>query len=195
MRHVKVHLENIPGSPYSSSAMHDTPFLDRESHEDWDKRTWREHCTINRDGQVCIPAMAFKLNLDSAAFKLGMKVPNRRGAMYKGFFTSGIICDHDVPIANGSALTKDSADCRLISAHANGRRGSGSRVPRRFPEFPVWHGIAEFTILDDIITAEVFEQHVKAGGIIVGVGRFRPENGGTNGRFRATKFEWEHFEL
>ena len=175
--------------------MHDTPFLDRESHEDWDKRTWREHCTVNRDGQVCIPAMAFKLNLDSAAFKLGMKVPNRRGAMFKGFFVSGIICDHDVPIANGSAHTKESAECRLISAHANGRRGSGSRVPRRFPEFPVWHGIAEFTILDDIITAEVFEQHVKAGGIIVGVGRFRPENGGTNGRFSIKQLQWADARL
>jgi hypothetical protein len=25
----------------------------------------------------------------------------------------------------------------------------------------------------------------------VGVGRFRPENGGLNGRFRATHFDWQ----
>jgi hypothetical protein len=27
--------------------------------------------------------------------------------------------------------------------------------------------------------------------MIVGIGRFRPENGGTNGRFRVVKIEWE----
>lgn len=195
MRHVKVHIENIPGSPYSQSAKHETPFLDRESHDDFDQRTWREKCTTNKEGQVCIPAMALKQAIDTCAFKLGVKVPGRRGSTYKTFFASGFFCDHDVPIANGKALTKDDADCKLISANATGQRGSGSRVPRRFPEFQQWHGVAEFTIVDDLITPEVFEHHAKSAGIIVGIGRFRPENGGTNGRFRVTKLEWQDMAL
>jgi hypothetical protein len=195
MRHVKVYLESIPGSNYSQSAKHQTPFLDRESHDDYDVRTWREKCTTNQQGIVCVPAMAFKQSIDTCAFKLGVKVPARRGATFKSFFASGFFCDHDVPIANGKPLTKDDADCKLISANADGKRGSGTRVPRRFPEFPVWNGEAEFTIVDDVITPDIFEQHVKSAGIIVGIGRFRPENGGTNGRFRVKKFEWQDMSL
>lgn len=195
MRQVKVHLESIPGSPYSQSAKPQIAFLDRESHDDYEQRTWRDKCTVNKDGQVCIPAMALKQSIDTCAYKLGMKVPNRRGATYKSFFASGFFCDRDVPISNGKPLTKESAEGKTISANADGRRGSGTRVPRRFPEFPVWRGIAEFTIVDDLITQDIFEQHVKSAGIIVGIGRFRPENGGTNGRFRATQFEWSNLQL
>jgi hypothetical protein len=195
MRKCKVSLENIPGSPYSQSAQHDTPKLDRETHEDHDARTWRDKCTVNASGQVCIPAMALKQCVDTAAYKLGVKVPGRRGAMFKSFFASGFICDGDVPIQNGKAITKKDAELVKIQAHANGKRGSGSRVPRRFPQFPKWSGVAEFTIIDDIITPEIFELHLKASGMVVGLGRFRPENGGTNGRFRVTKVEWEEFQL
>src|SRR5215831_4494503 len=151
MRHVKVYFENIPGSPYSQSAKHDTPFLDRESHDDYDTRTWRNKCTVNKEGQVCIPAMALKQAIDTAAYKLGEKVQGRRGATFKNFFASGFFCDGDVPIANGKPLTPADAECKLISANSDGIRGSGKRVPRRFPEFPKYQGIAEFTIIDDVI--------------------------------------------
>jgi hypothetical protein len=195
MRHVKVSIENIPGSPYSQSAKHDTPFLDREGHDDYDIRTWRNKCTINKEGQVAIPAMAFKQALDTAAYKLGEKVPGRRGATYKSFFASGFFCDHDVPIANGKALTPKDAELKTINANASGERNSGKRVQRRFPEFSKWNAIAEFTIVDDVITQDIFERHVKAAGIVVGIGRFRPEKGGTNGRFRVTKLEWSELQI
>jgi len=195
MRRCKVHIESIPGSPYSQSAKHETPFLDRESHDDYDARTWRSKCTTNKEGQVCIPAMALKQCIDTTAYKLGEKVPNRRGATFKSFFASGFFCDGDVPISNGKALTPKDAECKLISANSDGVRGSGKRVPRRFPEFPKYHGVAAFTIIDDVITKEIFERHLKSGGLIVGIGRFRPENGGTNGRFRVTKIEWEELQL
>jgi hypothetical protein len=195
MRNCKVYLEGLPGSPYSQSAQHGKDMLDRETHDDYDVRTWRDKCTVNETGQVCIPAMGLKQCVDTAAFKLGMKVPNRRGATYKNFFASGFFCEGDVPIANGKALTKADALMVIINANADGRRGSGTRVKRRFPNFSKWTGVAEFTITDDIITKEIFEDHVKSAGMIVGIGRFRPENGGTNGRFRATKFEWRELNL
>jgi hypothetical protein len=195
MRNCKVYLEGLPGSPYSQSAQHGTDMLDRETHDDYDLRTWRDKCTVNETGQVCIPAMGLKQCIDTAAFKLGMKVPNRRGATYKNFFASGFFCEGDVPIANGKALTKADALMVIINANADGRRGSGTRVKRRFPNFSKWAGVAEFTITDDIITKEIFEDHVKSAGMIVGIGRFRPENGGTNGRFRAAKFEWRELNL
>ncbi|HEY2616133.1 MAG TPA: hypothetical protein VGI78_02235 [Acetobacteraceae bacterium] len=190
MKICKVSLEGIPGSPYSQSAQHDDDKLDRESHDDYDARTWRSKCTTNADGQVCIPAMALKQCLDVGAQKLGEKVQGRRGATFRGFFTSGFFCNGDVPISNGKPITPKDAEMVAINANADGVRGSGKRVKRRFPVFPKWHGIAEFTIVDDIITVEVFEHHVRSAGMIVGIGRYRPANGGSNGRFRITKFEW-----
>jgi hypothetical protein len=82
-----------------------------------------------------------------------------------------------------------------IPSNPKGQRGGSGRVPRRFPIFDKWAGVAEFTILDPIVTEKVFEDHVKAAGLIVGISRFRPENGGSNGRFRATRFEWEDFQI
>jgi hypothetical protein len=46
-------------------------------------------------------------------------------------------------------------------------------------------------IMDDTITKEVFEEVFYAAGSGIGIGRFRPEKGGTNGRFRAVKFDWQ----
>lgn len=197
MRKCRVHFENFPGSPYSQSAQHGLPMLDRESHDDYDERTWRSKCTVNAKGEICVPAMGFKQLIDNIAQKLGEKIPGRRGATYKSFFASGTFVNGDAPISNGTGkpLTPEDAVKRKISAHSTGNRKDGSRVPRRFPEFPNYHGIVEYTIIDDIITQEVFERHIRAGGMLIGIGRFRPENSGTNGRFRVTKIEWENLNL
>jgi hypothetical protein len=195
MKICRAYIEGLPGSPYSQSAMHEAEMHDRESHDDYDARTWREKCTTTADGQVAIPAMGLKQCVDLAAQKLGEKVPGRRGATYKSFFTSGVICNADVPIANGKPLTPEDAQMVAIWANSDGVRGSGKRVKRRFPSFDVWHGAAEFTIVDDIITTDVFERTLKSGGLVVGIGRYRPGNGGTNGRYRVTKFEWQDVTL
>lgn len=195
MRLCKMHFENIPGSPYSQSKMHDVPMLDRESHDDYDIRTWRDHCTTNAGSQICVPSMACKQCIDTGAYKLGHKVPDRRGAVYHNFFASGYYCNADVPLANGKPWLKDDVEMICINANADGKRGSGKRVKRRYPMIPEYQGIAEFTILDDIITRDEFEVTARAAGIIVGIGRYRAEKGGTNGRFRITRFEWEDIQF
>lgn len=188
MRTVKIYLENLPGSPYSQSARHEQPKLDRESHEDYEARTWRQKCTINRDGQVAIPLMGLKKAIDTAAFKLAVKVPGRKTS-FKNFFVSGYVVDHDIPLSNGKPLTPDDAECVTIFSDVSGKPG-GTRVARKFPVFHKWAGTAEVTIIDDVITEQIFEHHVASAGMIVGIGRFRPENGGGNGRFRVVKYEW-----
>jgi len=195
MKKCTVHIVGL--SPYSQSRKTDhVPMKDRESHDDYDKRVWRDKCTTTADGVVAIPAMGFKQALDSVAYKLGEKVPNRRGATYKNFFASGVLCEADAPIhANGKMLKPGDAHPVTISANADGVRGSGKRVPRTFPSFSTWEAEPQFIITDDIISQSVFEQHIKSCGMIVGVGRFRPEKGGLNGRFRVTKIEWEDIVL
>ena len=78
-------------SPYSQSRAHETEKLNRETPDEFEKRTWREKCHVNSAGHITIPAMAFKQSLDKAASMLGMKVPGKRAATYTKFFLSGVM--------------------------------------------------------------------------------------------------------
>ena len=43
----------------------------------------------------------------------------------------------------------------------------------------------------NITTAQdVFSYHLKQAGMFIGVGTFRPRNGGYFGRFEVSKFDW-----
>jgi len=195
MKRVTIFIEGI--APYSASrGTDDNPRADRETHEDYDQRIWREKANVTPEGKVCIPAMAFKQAMDTTAYKLGEKVPNRRGATFKNFFVSGLICEADAVLhVNGKILTRADAEPVTISANSDGVRGSGKRVPRTFPVFRKWECEVVMIVTDDILTQAIIEQHARAAGIVAGVGRFRPEKGGPNGRFRVKKFAWEDFKL
>ena len=173
-------------APYSQSRMHDAPKLDKERPDDYEARTWREKMTCDAGGNVFIPAMAFKQALPIASKRLGLQIPGRGKSTYTKYFEADVICNADVPIGH----KKDDAQSITINANSDGVRGSGKRVKRIFPIFYQWGGKADFTIFDDTITREIFEQVFTAAGLSVGIGRFRPENGGLNGRFEPVKFDW-----
>lgn len=184
MRQVTVTIRGI--SPYSASRIHDTPRLDKEGHDDYDRRTWREKANTDRDGTVVIPAMAFKQALSAAAKKLGLQIPGRGKSTYTKFFEADVICLENARLG----IHKDATLPITINANADGVRGSGKRVPRTFPVVEQWATKATFAIMDDTITRAVFEKVMAAAGLGVGVGRFRPENGGINGRFACEAFDW-----
>lgn len=184
MRSVTVTLRGL--SPYSQSRIHDTPKLPKEAPDAYELRTWREKCTTNAAGEIVIPAMALKFCLPVAARKLGRQIPGRGKSTYTKYFEADVICEADVPLG----IHKDAVDSVTINAHSTGIRTDGKRVRRTFPMIAEWEGRARFLIMDDTITREVFEETIVAAGLGVGIGRFRPENGGINGRFECTRFEW-----
>ena len=184
MREVTVQIQGL--SPYSQSRMHDAPKLDKETADAYEKRTWREKMTTDAKGMVVIPAMAFKQALPVAARKMGLQIPGRGKSTYTKFFEADVICTADAPLG----IHKDDVGAITINANSDGVRGSGKRVKRTFPQIPEWSTEAHFMIFDDTVTPEVFEQVFRAAGMGVGIGRFRPENGGLNGRFEPTRFEW-----
>ena len=197
MRKAVITIEASPGSPYSASRKHNEPKKEREADDAHDERTWRLHCNLNEKGQVVIPAMALKQAIDTAAYKLGMKIKGRGLATYKGFFTSGLLVQDKIVISNGSGkpFLPEHAEMVAIESNPRGQRGGSGRVLRRFPVFYNWKGTAELLVLDNILTPEVVEHHVKAAGMVVGLGRFRPENGGVNGRFKLVDAKWEELEI
>lgn len=184
MRTVQVHLEST--APYSQSRMHDAPLLNKETRDAYEKRTWREKTTTDKDGIICIPAMALKQALDKIAQNIGMQIPGKGKSTYTKHFKQSVVCQKDVPIG----IHKDDVLPITINANSDGVRGSGKRVKRTFPQVSEWKGVAHFAIFNDAVTKEIFEQHLKEAGWYIGIGRFRPENGGLNGRFMPTKFVW-----
>ena len=183
------HVQLESATPYSQSKMLDAeliPFLPKEGKDDYDKRNWREKSSYNADGVIVIPQMALKMAVDEAVKRLNIGIPGRGKSTYTKFFVAGQICNADVPLG----IRKDDVPMIEIWANSDGVRGSGKRVRRRFPIINQWAGTAEFWILDDIITKEVFEKAVNEAGRLIGIGRFRPEKGGFLGRFKVNGFAW-----
>lgn len=176
-------------SPLTQSRQHDAPKLDGESANDYDIRTWRSKLTLSDDGEsVVIPAAAIHQCLAAAAKYSKRQIPGQGKATWTAKFQAGVML-----IANPS-LNIDPATVNsiTISANADGVRGSGKRVPRRFPIIPIgWQTTFDVYILDPIITQEVFREMMEIAGMFVGVGQYRPQNGGTNGRFKLTDLRWQ----
>ena len=173
-------------APYSQSRMHDTPKLPKELADAYEQRTWREKCNVNEAGEIVVPAMAFKQALDTVARRLGETIPGKGKATFTKHFVGGVLCAADL----NTGVNKDDVPAVTINANSDGVRGSGKRVKRTFPQITKWSGQTQFMIVDDTVTKDLFERYITEAGKFIGVGRFRPENGGMNGRFKPTKFEW-----
>lgn len=185
IRICKARLQSV--SPYSSSRMFiATKLHENETPGEVDQRLWREKCTVNSDGIVCIAGMALKQALDNAATRMALKIPGKGSSRYAKHFHGGILVDDLVPLG----VHKDAVGSVTINAHSTGKRTDGTRVPRIFPVVQSWTATATFFVIDSVITPDVFERTLAHAGFFVGVGRFRPENKGTNGRFKVVSTEW-----
>ncbi|TGU44646.1 hypothetical protein EN788_22280 [Mesorhizobium sp. M2D.F.Ca.ET.145.01.1.1] len=179
-------------APYSQSRYHDTPKInDKEAPDDYEMRTWRERLSYTDDGHVFIPPMAFKKSLAMAASFLGMKIRGRDRATYTKHFKAGIL------VTDGLILPekKDNVPGEVFFVPSNGRIGGGTRVKRKFPVIREWAGDVTYYVLDDTITPDVFEAHLKEAGNFIGIGRFRPENGGFYGRYAVDQVNWSEQQM
>lgn len=174
-------------APYSQSRKHDTEFLDGESHDAYDKRTWREKCNYDENGIVFVPAMAFKQANDAAAKRLAIPDPDNKRATLTKYFISDVICEGNMSLG----INKNDMPSITISANSDGVRGSGKRVPRSFPQIPQWGGTVSFLIMDEKINPDIFERVIRCAGRSIGIGQFRPEKGGLNGRFDIVSIKTE----
>jgi len=184
LRTCRITIESV--SPYSASRFHDEPKLSDETHLDYDVRTWRHKMTLGSDGKVVIPGAGFKQAIDGAAKMVGGKIPGRGQATYSKLFTTGVLIEGDM------ALNVDPNEVPMVRIYANldGIRGGSSRGWRHFPQIAVWGGTVDAIISDPDLPGAVFERVVTASGRCQGVGRWRPEKGGSNGRFTVTHFDW-----
>ena len=173
-------------TPLSMSRPHHTPKLDKEGADEYEKRTWRERLHYDEDGEVYIPPMMLKNALAEAAKFLSVQIKGKGKATYTKHFEAGVLCVEGIPLG----VKKDEVKGEWLYLNADGVRGSAHRVMRCMPCIPKWGGVARFHVLDDTITAEVFEHHLREAGSLIGLGRFRPRKNGYYGRFEVKEFSW-----
>lgn len=191
MRIARAQLESI--APYSQSRYYESTRQARgsgtiaESPKDYEARTWRERVHVDSEGHVLIPPMAFKNCLAEIAKYLSVQIPGKGKSTYTKHFEAGVM------VLEGLTLpeTKDSVEGEWLFVPASGRRGDGKRVSKCFPVIRKWTGAVTYHVLDDVITAEVFEQHLRDAGNFIGIGRFRPRNNGYYGRFKVNGVAWQ----
>lgn len=175
-------------SPLSHSRQHDLPKLEGEAPDAYDTRTWREKLNVSPiSGNIIIPAHGMHQAIAAAARYSGKQIPGQGKKTWTAKFTTGIAILDEID----TGLRPEDAQMITISANSDGVRGSGKRVPRRFPIIYSWSATFDVHILDQIITEPVFREMLEIAGMFIGIGRFRPEKGGQNGRWKITSLDWQ----
>jgi hypothetical protein len=174
-------------SPLTQSRKHNEPKLEKELDAAWDERTWKKKAHIDEKGRITIPAFAIKCAVVAAAKYSGDQIPGKGKSTWTKKFQCGLIIPEDA-VTN---RTEKDLQKIIINANADGVRGSGKRVERRFPQLTSWEANVSMLIGDEIITKQVLLNYFKQAGQFIGVGQYRPENGGTNGRFSVELVSYE----
>jgi len=175
-------------APYSQSEMREVQKEEKETHDVFEKRSWMEKGHYMPDGEMFIPPMALKKSVETAARELALQIPGRGKKTYKSAFKNGILAVEPVLLG----INRNSGKIRVnwILANADGVSGSGKRVPRAFPTVDAWEATWTVMVVNEAITEEVFTKHIEEAGKYVGIGQFRPENGGFFGRFTVESVKW-----
>lgn len=174
-------------SPYSQSRYIQEKRSRDETPADFEKRSWHLRCHFNEAGNVYIPPMSFKNCLSEAAKYKSIQIPGKGKSTYTKHFEAGILVVDPLELD----VTQKTLQHEWLHVPSDGRRGGTSRVEKCFPLIPSWSGVVEFLILDEVITEEVFKEHLSDAGSFIGIGRFRPRNNGFYGRFSVESVSWK----
>ena len=179
-------LEGI--TPYSASRIHNEPMFENEDKQEYDRRTYLSHLYINDAGEVVMPSFGIHDCLVNAAQYSGKQIKGQGKKTWTKKLESGLIIFDDPSFG----ITPDQTIYSDINAHSSGQRGSGKRVLRRYPVIlPPWRLTFPIEILDPIITEALLQEMFGIAGLLIGIGRSRPENRGKLGRFRLANMEWQ----
>jgi hypothetical protein len=181
---------NIKGiSPYSPSKAVNAAAKPKEVKFDvWEAQTWRQKAHYDEKGFVVIPFMSFKKAITTAGSLTKRKISGKGNQTYAALIKSGVLMDQSLKLPlKEKDLRGETFSCSITGD----TRGVGGRVDRTFPMIDTWGGDLVFYVTNPEIPRDVFEEYVTEAGQFIGVGRFRPENGGINGRFLVNSFSWK----
>lgn len=154
-----------------------------ETHEQFEERTWQMKVRQNDAGHVYIQPFALKNGLEAAGSRLNMKLTGK--ATYTKLFRQGVMVNEDIILHDKAGKPMTIGDVKPIAMFvpSDGKRGSGKRVMRIFPQIQSWAATVEIICFDKRLTEEVVKAHLEEAGKFIGFGSMRVENGGVAGRF------------
>lgn len=169
-------------SPYSQSRKYEReyPRQDKETHDDYEVRTWRHRMHVTNDGHVFIPATQFKEAFVECAQYLSIQIPGKGKATYTKHFKAGLLISEGIILPTKA----DDVQGEWLSLDAQPGSGRGGRVWRCMPRIDAWEGDLTIHVLDETVTADILRYVIEQAGAFTGIGRFRPINGGFYGRWR-----------
>ena len=179
-------------SPYSQSRYLLESRGSNEAPDDFEKRIWRDRAHVMEvgpdKGKVFIPPMAFKQSLDAGAKYASIQIPGKGKATYTKHTKSGVLVSEPLVLP----IKKEDLAYYAGPMSSTGEKGGagGKVVIRIYPMILEWEGEVTYHILDEVITPAAFEQMLTVAGRNIGIGRFRPQNGGFNGRYSVEKVDW-----
>jgi len=174
-------------SPYSQSKFSPEKRPKDITAADFEKQTWRERCHWGADGKMFIPQMSFKNCLSESAKYRSMQIPGQGKKTYTAKFQAGVLVEHPLVLP----ITRETVQHEWVHCSADGTPNGAKRVEKCFALVPSWEGTVEFLIFDQIITEEVFTEHLQDAGSFIGLGRWRPRNNGLYGRFLVESVQWQ----
>ena len=173
----------IQGTTEMSFSRHLPGKEDKETYDQYEERIWPKKM-YTEDGFVAINAIAIKKGLENTATVLSESIPGKRGQKFNKLFKIATIPSKSLFVTN---VPEGDATPVTLPCDAQGRANTG-KVDRTFPVVaPGWKATVEFVVIDENISPEKFVDYLGKAGQINGIGRWRPERGGLNGRFKVTK--------
>jgi hypothetical protein len=146
---------------------------------------------VGANGNVFIPGMQVKKALEGAAKYTGEKIKGKGKATYTKHFKAGVMVN-DLELDLG--IKPETVQGEELSVSGNGQPDGSTRVTKIFPRINGWGTKVAFTVIDDTVDQEIFKKLLSVAGTMIGLGRWRPINGGLYGRFRVEKVTWKTVE-
>lgn len=183
-------LKSATGSVYQPGKEVTSKREDKQGWDEWEAAHWKERAHYDDSGHVIIPAISFKRVVEAAAAYNPRKL--KGSATFTKLFERAIIVLELLVLKE----TRDTVDGVSMAVPSDGMAaskstGKSNRVYRKFPTVKEWGGTVTFNILDDRIQEDIFKDTLQDGGMYIGIGTWRPQRGGLNGRFQVVSLKWK----
>jgi hypothetical protein len=158
-----------------------------ENYTDLENRTWKLKAHINDQNHVYCPGEWFKRTI-MATQKRGKYPLQPPGSRSKNqtmlpYFISGLFIEDSEILINKNPITeKDLLPFESVVTPP----GQGSVICIRPMIKDPWYLNVNITIIDDAISEKCVFDVMNWCGLYMGIGDFRPQNGGNFGRFEIT---------
>ena len=190
MEIAKVHFKSQEGSELFFGKWIAEKKDTKETHAQFDARTWRKKIHVDKDDNVYLQPFALKNALESAAKWMSMPIPSEGKKTFTRRFQSGTLVVKRMYLKDwdGKQILLEDVKLKELPVPSDGKRGSGKRVVRAFPYVEEWQLDAEIFVLDEKIDENVMLLHLETVAMFIGFGSMRVENGGINGRSSVESF-------